>query len=236
MIVWSWVQGSILASLSHFVWEKFATPHTLFWGCSARSPGMWELCTSNVPLTSITRVTKASMLPRGVFSTSLITRSHTRLPDVEQSYVGLTVHWANSDVIRVNRLVTQSIAIPSLPCLPGQAPPSRELEPTVWSRMKCPPIRNFDTFSPALPVQLKLFISSTVMWKLNLDLTDEQFSLGGDCHPRTTSAHFPATIVIWKDAEQVQGVYSATFMVSTLPFSLPLQVNLSQFLLASPSN
>ena len=152
--------------------------------------------------------------------------------DVEEAYVGLTVHWANSDGDRVDRLVTQSIAIPSLTCLPGQAPPSRELEPTVWSRMRCPPVRNFDTFSPALPVQLKML---SVMWKLNLDLTDEHCSLGGDYHPRTTSAHFPATIVIWKDAAELgvsimpeSGFYSA--------LSLPLQVNLSQFLLASPSN
>ena len=47
---------------------------------------------------------------------------------------------------RVNRLVTQSIAIPSLPCLPGQAPSLRMLEPTVWSRMRCPPVQNFDRF------------------------------------------------------------------------------------------
>ena len=51
--------------------------------------------------------------------------------DVEEACVGLTVHRANSDGDRVDRLVTQSIAIPSLTCLPGQAPPSRELEPTV---------------------------------------------------------------------------------------------------------
>ena len=40
---------------------------------------------------------KASKLPRGAFSASLITRSHTcQSIDVEEAYVGLTVHRANS--------------------------------------------------------------------------------------------------------------------------------------------
>ena len=67
--------------------------------------------------------------PGVCFQHPLITRSHTRQvyglcgPDCTLSQL-----WGK---FRVNRLVTQSIAIPSLPCLPGQAPPLRMLEPTI---------------------------------------------------------------------------------------------------------
>ena len=39
---------------------------------------------------------------------------------------------------------------------------------------------------------------------MNLDFTEEHCSLGGDCHLRTTSAHFPATIVACKDAAELK--------------------------------
>ena len=43
----------------------------------------------------------------------------------------------------------------------------------------------------------------SVMWNWTLTSRPHRhLSLGGDCHPRTTSAHFPATIVIWKDAAE----------------------------------
>ena len=50
---------------------------------------------------------------------------------------------------------------------------------------------------------------------MNLDFTEEHCSLGGDCHLRTTSAHFPATIGTCKDAAELK--------VSVVPVSGFLQ-------------
>ena len=58
---------------------------------------------------------------------------------------------------------------------------------------------------------------------MNLDFTEEHCSLGGDCHLRTTSAHFPATIGICKDAAELK--------VSVVPESGFLQC-----LLTSPAS
>ena len=50
---------------------------------------------------------------------------------------------------------------------------------------------------------------------MNLDFTEEHYSLGGDYHLRTTSAHFPATIGTCKDAAELK--------VSVVPVSRFLQ-------------
>ena len=80
-------------------------------------------------------------------------------------------------------------------CLPGHPHPHE-----CWNRRSDPgevatPALNFDTFSPALPVQL--------IFTLGV-----QINLGGGYHPRTTSAHFSGPIPI-SEIERGMGEYFA---------------------------